>query len=492
MLSTDKKKGDVMKKVFCCVFLFCVIFGMLYQVPAVQAEAVIVDYIIQINNEEQEIKNPVVCIHDRTYLPLRELAELLNLYVVWDAENQLIKISDIGITSGEDNAPFTLASQEPEVYTSNFQVKLNGHILELENPPYVIQDRAYLPLRELSEALGAQVAWDGEIKTVKIQRQLAETKKNEYPARLPFKQDNLYGYMDIEGNIIVTPQYIEAEQYSEGLAAVMDENYRWGYIDTAGNMMIPHIYLDAKKFSEGLAAVSAETFSELALYVYHYIDRTGDCKISETFGEVGEFHSGLAQVTKQIENEEWIRGYIDQKGIFQREIEHTDDFEEGYVIVEKCILNTKFETVFDGTDYELFSIHNGIIRAKKNGKWGVLDLEGQLLIDFKYDFLSGYNEGLFAFKTAEGCGYIDINENMIIPPMYAYTDEFIGGRAVVYSKDKENTLFYINKKGEQISKDIEGSSHYIWPNGVMMVYPESGGEGTFVDFNGEPILPKQF
>ena len=61
----------------------------------IQAECV--DFNININNEIKTINNDVLAIDGKTYLPLREIAEYLELYVLWDEEERKIKISQIVI-----------------------------------------------------------------------------------------------------------------------------------------------------------------------------------------------------------------------------------------------------------------------------------------------------------------------------------------------------------------------------------------------------------
>lgn len=72
---------------------------------------------------------------------------------------------------------------------------------------------------------------------------------------LGYKQNNLWGIINNEGKIIVSPQLEEIKDYINGfIAAKRDE--KWGFIDTKGHYLPGHPkYTDVKNFNLGLAAV---------------------------------------------------------------------------------------------------------------------------------------------------------------------------------------------------------------------------------------------
>lgn len=56
---------------------------------------------------------------------------------------------------------------------------------------------------------------------------------------------------------VIAPQYQDARQFSEGLAAVKKDG-KWGYIDTEGNTVIPFRFDDAGSFNDGYAVVCTQ------------------------------------------------------------------------------------------------------------------------------------------------------------------------------------------------------------------------------------------
>lgn len=53
------------------------------------------------------------------------------------------------------------------------KVTLDGSTLTMSNQPLMINDRVYLPIRDISEALGLTVNWDNEFNTVVITKPAA-------------------------------------------------------------------------------------------------------------------------------------------------------------------------------------------------------------------------------------------------------------------------------------------------------------------------------
>ncbi len=181
-------------------------------------------------------------------------------------------------------------------------------------------------------------------------------------------QNNKYGFINNEGKFIITPKYHAAQDFSEGLAAVWDENYNWGYINEKEEKIIT---IDFKKtgnsnmriedlsgFHEGLAWTKWNN-------KYGYIDKKGAVVIQPLFDITTDFSEGLACVYK---NGKW--GYIDKTG--------------------KYIIEPVFDMAFP------FSEGLGCVRIgdEDNGKWGYIDKTGKYIIDTKYSQAGPFVNGL--------------------------------------------------------------------------------------------------
>jgi len=132
------------------------------------------------------------------------------------------------------------------------------------------------------------------------------------------------GFMDRTGKIVIEPQFVQAEDFSQGLAAVRVHSEettwcppepsgsrkgftnKWGFIDKTGKIVIPPQYESVDNFSEGLAAVNNcnEAF---------FIDPAGKKIVLGNFTFASSFLGGISRVNVGMNRDtQW--GYIDRTG----------------------------------------------------------------------------------------------------------------------------------------------------------------------------------
>ena len=95
-----------------------------------------------------------VQVEGHTLVPVRGVLEKLGAEVAWMPESQTVVAS-----SGK---------MEIELHIGDTQAKVNGRIVQLDAPAQVLSGHTMVPLRFLSESLGADVRWDDAARTVII------------------------------------------------------------------------------------------------------------------------------------------------------------------------------------------------------------------------------------------------------------------------------------------------------------------------------------
>lgn len=102
----------------------------------------------------------------------------------------------------------------------------------------------------------------------------------------------LYGFIDTKGNMVIPPQFSQAQGFSEGLAAVKTLEGKWGFINKQGKMVLPAIYsTEPSYFQEGLAVIKKKDMT------YCYIDTTGNI-VFNGLADALPFYNGKAFIRK--------------------------------------------------------------------------------------------------------------------------------------------------------------------------------------------------
>lgn len=101
-----------------------------------------------------------------------------------------------------------------------------------------------------------------------------------------------------------------------------------------------------------------------------------------------------------------------------------------------------------------FNGHNHV-RVEKNGKWGIIGLNGEQIIKIENDSVGiNFSDGLVCVKNNGLCGYKNRKDKYVIPPMYTQAKPFRFGYAAV--QDRVTSKWsYVNKNNETLPITID-------------------------------------
>ena len=171
-----------------------------------------------------------------------------------------------------------------------------------------------------------------------------------------FKKDGLYGFIDAQGNVQIAPKYTVCGEFNNGMAAVFLQG-KWGFVDKQENLTVQPYYKEVKPFRNGFAPVKN------AKNKWLFISKNGKPINSTLYDDFRETKNSKYIVFK---NKHW--GLTDSKG--------------------KEILAPKYEYVEE--------LSNRFIKVKKDGKYGVMDYEENIILYYQYDEVV-YNPYLRSF-----------------------------------------------------------------------------------------------
>lgn len=252
------------------------------------------------------------------------------------------------------------------------------------------------------------------------------------------RSGSLTGFANAEGKQVITPQFVQAENFSQGLAAVKNDEGKWGYINTEGTLIIPYMYEDADSFSEGRALIKLEG-------LYGYIDSGNNLVIPAAYSEAYSFSGERACVRT-----DGLYGYINLAGelVIPAQFELAFDFAEGAAVIKKelygLIDSNGTQLIAPGWEQLSSSVEGGLLKAQKNGKWGFINTNGQPQTEFIYADLGSFSEGLCPIMLDTGCGYINSDFSLALPAVWESAGNFSEGYAAV---KKDGLWGYIDTHG---------------------------------------------
>ena len=167
---------------------------------------------------------PPMTVNDRALVPMRALFEALNAEVTWD----------------EATATTTAANSYTSIQLTEGQTTayVNGAPVELEAPAQIIQDRFLVPLRFVSESLGATVEWDPYGQLINITAK-TEVKKWDIPNLIDI-QSAVQSGDDGNGNTILNSfdGLLSTRWAPEGT-----DGAAWGVYDLGAVYPLDKVYL---------------------------------------------------------------------------------------------------------------------------------------------------------------------------------------------------------------------------------------------------------
>lgn len=72
----------------------------------------------------------------------------------------------------------------------------------------------------------------------------------------PNSAEDLIGFIDTEGRVVVRPSYTRGSYFFEGKACVVDLNGKSGFISHSGDLIIPCRFKGLGKFRNGVCAIN--------------------------------------------------------------------------------------------------------------------------------------------------------------------------------------------------------------------------------------------
>lgn len=326
------------------------------------------------------------------------------------------------------------------------------------------------------------------------------------------KQNGKWGYVDKTGKEVIAYKYDNARSFSEGLAAVyLDE--KWGYIDKTGKEVVAYKYDNAQSFSEGLAAVG-QTGKGAG-----FIDKTGKEIVPCKYTEVRPFSEGLAAVREGTGyGIKW--GFVDKTGEVVIPVGkysypyYALSFHEGLTAVNNDaygpardpnarngFINTAGELVIPYQYYEVPEVkgfQNGFVAVgNENGKWGVADRTGKLTVPYQYNRIQSLWSGRLVVNN-ENMDYalIDTTGKQLVPfGKYDCIIDSYDDLIRVYNCSSNDTYYgYIDAAGREVIPCVPRKYYRMmdFSEGFAIVQNKESFRWGFIDKTCKEVVPCKY
>ena len=184
---------------------------------------------------------------------------------------------------------------------------------------------------------------------------------------------------------------------------------KYGLMDEKGQIILPPTYSMIEPFENGIAKVQLGK-------AFGMIDKTGKIILPLEYEYIGNFENNLALIVKDKKV-----GVTDAKG-----------------------------KVLIAPQYEKLSIENGIIRTRKDGKWGIIDTQNKPILPFEFQYISTFSENVAIIRKNNLWGFLESKNNVpkiILEPSIKadFINEVRNGMAKVSSERYTEEDGYGNK-----------------------------------------------
>lgn len=356
----------------------------------------------------------------------------------------------------------------------------------------------------------------------KPKKQFTTVKASKTDTLYPIQYDNLYGYINQDGKVVIAPMYHSAGDFSEGLAAVREHGL-YGYIDIYGNYVIQPQYHFAYEFHEGFARIQndsvtyfidrtgrnllpfklkdADDFKDGLARIATYtrkvglVDATGRLVADTIYSSIGDFHSGLAIVQPfkaKKNNSEHVTGAINRKGrlvIPYSKYLLDNDFKDGNAIVRIDGEHREwnyFQGIIDTTgrlivkirtaQYYITDLSQGLLTASIDNNYGskthsgYLNLKGEIVLkNNEWEEVQPFTEGRAFAGDYREWRLIDLQGKYITEEEFVHVHDsgFVNGQAIVGQNEDvwgviDTTGKYVfDKKYQQLAYADDEKSMYL-------------------------------
>lgn len=151
------------------------------------------------------------------------------------------------------------------------------------------------------------------------------------------------------------------------------------------------------------------------------------------------------------------------------------------IIDDQGVILSEYSSKYE----KVFPFQEGRARIIKNGKFGFIDLRGNIRVAPQYLKVRDFKEGLAAVMINGKWGFIDKDENIIVQPLYAEVTDFKNGIARVSNNGK---WYFVNKGDKKLGSGYDAIVEGPTKNWILFNASKTG----LADITGRELLAPRY
>lgn len=300
--------------------------------------------------------------------------------------------------------------------------------------------------------------------------------KNQYA-----RGGETYSLIDIRGNLIGDCESDILQRDKNDTIIQVHEEHKVGFFHKNGHWLMPKTTLSLGNTNEKMAIVKIDKWWGLE-------NKNGHNILASIYGRIDPFMSDLVIVT---DSNYLYKGVASEAGLITPLIYNSiKPFSDDLFVVEENnhfeLINKKGEKLRDINSYKTYVMTNGLIRIENaDGKEGLMDKMGNILLQPYYDIIWDFSEGLAVVLINSKMGVIDEKGSLCIDTIYEEIFSFSEDLAAAKLNGKTG---FINKKGCWVIPNIYNETN-SFHHGVARIRKDSVYKYGLINKQTNKIAP---
>ena len=303
---------------------------------------------------------------------------------------------------------------------------------------------------------------------------------------LRVKKDGKYGLIDLDGKEILSADYEEISAIN-GIENSLKtkKNLKYGVVNDEGTVIVQNEYADitnlGKDDKSGFIVKNEEG-------KYGVISYTGTKVLDAKYDAIEKIHANDMYVVVEENKQKLVNkdGTVVLENRFDK-IKTILANKDNGVIFEKDgkygVMNLSGEVKITADNEDLIEAKDGVLIAKRSGKYGIIDLENTVKIEFKYSVAS-YKEKADLYILEDENAQSEVLNGDLESKLTGIINEFNEEKGYIKIRINDEYKYYNFKFEEKQAKDILTSN--------TLYLSKQDGKYGFVDKEGNTVVDYKY